>query len=465
MNTSTDSGDADVLNGWKEIANYLGRSTRSVQRWERDLGLPVRRISTSDDGASVYALRSELDAWRTQQDVAADRGGSGEAVAETLDATSPVAVSDVAERRSSGWHRLTRPVPVWSLFLVAVAAYWAGHAAWTPALFATAARWDFDGRQLHAFSEGGRLLWTHEFDRVVSRPNTLVRGIGVPFSFGTETQGALIPVRFAAVLDSTPASDAVFAFDRRGNVRWSIQPAMRMTVGTETFEGPWHVNDVVTGETAEGPRAWVAFSHHTWWPSFVVELDPAGRSTLRYVQSGRVHSLTYWKEGTRRLLVAGGTLQEAGRASAAFLDLDGRAYRWPVTGPGALQCDGCPADVPAALMTFPTSEVSKRMARPYGWVIRGRTLHEGLMLLINDGFGQGTMATLTADLEVSLVEHSDQYWNMHQELEREGRISHAVTDCPDLDEPLDVRKWSRGTGWSTTPVRLSRPGLPAAAGP
>ena len=47
------------LSGWKEIANYLRRSTRTVQRYERNFGLPVRRPA----GGSVLATRGELDAW------------------------------------------------------------------------------------------------------------------------------------------------------------------------------------------------------------------------------------------------------------------------------------------------------------------------------------------------------------------------------------------------------------------
>ena len=58
----------DGLNGWKEIAAHLGRSARSVQRWERDLGLPIHRIATPDGGSIVYALRSEVDAWRRRHD-------------------------------------------------------------------------------------------------------------------------------------------------------------------------------------------------------------------------------------------------------------------------------------------------------------------------------------------------------------------------------------------------------------
>lgn len=52
----------DRLDGWKEIAAYLRRSTRCVQRWERTEGLPVLRHQHRV-GASVYAYRSEVDEW------------------------------------------------------------------------------------------------------------------------------------------------------------------------------------------------------------------------------------------------------------------------------------------------------------------------------------------------------------------------------------------------------------------
>ncbi len=50
------------LDSWKEIATYLGRGIRTVQRWEREEGLPVHRL-THDKRGSIYARRSELDAW------------------------------------------------------------------------------------------------------------------------------------------------------------------------------------------------------------------------------------------------------------------------------------------------------------------------------------------------------------------------------------------------------------------
>ena len=52
----------DILNSWKEIASYLGRGVRTVQRWEREVGLPVRRPRAKMRSA-VMATRQELQAW------------------------------------------------------------------------------------------------------------------------------------------------------------------------------------------------------------------------------------------------------------------------------------------------------------------------------------------------------------------------------------------------------------------
>jgi hypothetical protein len=52
----------EILNSWKEIANYLGRGVRTVQRWESDLGLPVHRPKGKDRSA-VLAFPFQLEAW------------------------------------------------------------------------------------------------------------------------------------------------------------------------------------------------------------------------------------------------------------------------------------------------------------------------------------------------------------------------------------------------------------------
>ena len=56
------SPNLKLLRSWKEIASYMGTCVKTVQRWERMYGLPVRRVS-SGKGAVVFALRSELENW------------------------------------------------------------------------------------------------------------------------------------------------------------------------------------------------------------------------------------------------------------------------------------------------------------------------------------------------------------------------------------------------------------------
>ena len=64
MSTARDSEpeSTDHLNGWKDIAAHLGKSVRSVQRWERKLGLPVHRI-----GQIVFCSKKDIDAWLARQ--------------------------------------------------------------------------------------------------------------------------------------------------------------------------------------------------------------------------------------------------------------------------------------------------------------------------------------------------------------------------------------------------------------
>jgi TolB-like protein/Tfp pilus assembly protein PilF len=63
MSAPSGAGSEDRLDSWKEIAAYLGREVRTVQGWEKSEGLPVHRHQHARQG-TVYAFKSELDAWR-----------------------------------------------------------------------------------------------------------------------------------------------------------------------------------------------------------------------------------------------------------------------------------------------------------------------------------------------------------------------------------------------------------------
>jgi hypothetical protein len=58
--------DAKVLGSWKEIAAYLGKGVRTAQRWEQELGLPVRWPDSLSEGV-VVATPQDLDLWLRQR--------------------------------------------------------------------------------------------------------------------------------------------------------------------------------------------------------------------------------------------------------------------------------------------------------------------------------------------------------------------------------------------------------------
>jgi TolB-like protein len=62
MTLMASGNPADRLDSWKEIAAFLRRDVRTVQRWEKKEGLPVYR-HLHDKLGSIYAYRNELTDW------------------------------------------------------------------------------------------------------------------------------------------------------------------------------------------------------------------------------------------------------------------------------------------------------------------------------------------------------------------------------------------------------------------
>jgi TolB-like protein len=99
----------DRLDSWKEIAAYLGREVRTVQGWEKNEGLPIHRHQHARQG-SVYALRSELDAWRDARKL----------VEEAPAAESPIEESNATDVEPEAGSRAWRPWIVGLAILVLV---------------------------------------------------------------------------------------------------------------------------------------------------------------------------------------------------------------------------------------------------------------------------------------------------------------------------------------------------------
>ncbi len=53
---------SEVLSSWKDVAAHLGKSVRTVQRWEAELGLPIHRPNKRQQRI-ILAYPDELKQW------------------------------------------------------------------------------------------------------------------------------------------------------------------------------------------------------------------------------------------------------------------------------------------------------------------------------------------------------------------------------------------------------------------
>ena len=92
------------LDSWKEIAAYLKRDIRTVQRWEKQEGLPVHRHQ-HDERGTAYAYSAEIDRWLDSRSRHTNRDETGvtatPAVAEGAGGAAAAEASAVREQPAS----------------------------------------------------------------------------------------------------------------------------------------------------------------------------------------------------------------------------------------------------------------------------------------------------------------------------------------------------------------------------
>ena len=149
------------LDSWKKIAVYLKRDVSTVQRWERREGMPVHR-HLHDKQGSVFAYRSELDAWWESRRTQLARPPPVEEQAPTDDSRPAEVLSPGTPVLRSKW--LVRATAALALLLLAGTLAWLvidTKSAWrNPLANAKFSRLsDFDGtEQSAAISPNGKFV-------------------------------------------------------------------------------------------------------------------------------------------------------------------------------------------------------------------------------------------------------------------------------------------------------------------
>ncbi len=95
------------FDSWKEIANYLNTSVRTVQRWERNERFPVRRHSHARQD-TVYAFKEEIDRWRSERDRRPQPDGTP--VISEIESLQSELVGASSRLRTAAWRSHQGPI-------------------------------------------------------------------------------------------------------------------------------------------------------------------------------------------------------------------------------------------------------------------------------------------------------------------------------------------------------------------
>jgi hypothetical protein len=377
MSTSTDApetpGRSSQLNGWKDIAAYLGRSVRTVQRWEKDFGLPVRRFGASKP-ESVFALPHEIDAWLLTSQGANAKSGNG------ADADLPARTEARAPGRAASADRRQEPLfprgwflrmglvaavevvvllSLWTLWTSGRPADGTGTPQTLSASVAAPADWQVDLDTLIVSDARGAELWRHRFplelvaqayDDSASGRKMLVGGV-------TDIEGdGSREVWFISKAHGAPAGSALHLFNSDGTIRWSFEPGLTMYFGADAFGPSWIVDRAfVTTDPAGGPgRAiWAVLLDTALFPSSIMRLDAAtGTPVTEYWTAGSIVSAVLDMSGPAPRLLVGACHNETRAGSLSVVD----ALNPSGSAPAELdkyRCSSCPPGGPLEFVVFP----------------------------------------------------------------------------------------------------------------
>jgi len=454
--------DSDRLSGWKEIAAHLRRSVRAAQRWEHELGLPVKRVKTVA-GQVVFASCTDLDAWLAQQQsvIHAEPVDAADSVEVDLDldvdtpvvhpSPAPAAVAQ-PERRSRG--PLVATVAVAAIGIVAFGAW-----AWWPRTAAPSVHSvSVVGKVLQARGLDGRVLWQHELE-ADAIGLSLANFEGAPSFEGVDLDDDgrtewLVPVRFSDIRRGLSRSDAVAAFSDQGELRWmaTVPSEFTLMCGGAAVQGPWQLGGMSVHKGPGPKKTWIAFHHPVRWPAFAVEVTPDGAVTHRYVQSGWIKGIIERDTPSGPQIEIAGVLNDRERASLVSIDPAAPFSALEPVSP-EFACDTPEARQPLRAVLFPPHDVTAAYNYKY-FIATGLTRHgDGLRV---DLAGGSAVAMLDRTGTVTDITFIDDYWLAHDGLFRDGRIDHPSDSCPQANMPGEVESWD-GRAWTTYAVRRAIP--------
>jgi hypothetical protein len=437
----------ECLHSWKEIAAYLERDDRTVRRWEKERGLPIRRVPGGGRGA-VFAYREEIDAWLS---------GVGEGKSED-DRDEAVIAANAASRVSKllRWGR-SPGVRVAVVCAMAISAYWLWHGLHRGFV----ARADFSGNTVVGRDGRGNTLWTYDFDRPLApHPDDPAQRIAIADLGRDRRRDVLVAAPFDSPDLGSSANDALYCLSAQGQVRWRHEFEDKFRFGGHDYGSPWAAFLAMLTPGGETPTIWAAARASFSSASMLIKLDRDGHPLAKFVNWGHIAVVSHLRNASGSYVLVGGISNQCNCAMLAVLREESASGSSPALEP-AFSCEKCPEGKPYRYLLFPRSELTQLSGATYNNLRLIHVEDDRAWVGVSETLSEGSPGPdwIKYDLSDRFVPRSftvsDHFWTLHRQMEAEGKIHHNVEQCPERAQARNVQMWSAEHGWEQIAVPVS----------
>lgn len=454
------SEDTRVLTSWKEIAGHLDVTVRTAQLWEKQRGLPVRRMP--GPRGRVYLRIDEYEAWLASADEAdgpareapgtgAPPGtGTPPGGSAPPDTGAPSAMPPGPTSMRAATPRtwlLIAAVAIVSVLLGMLAAprfstSMAEGSSAADSRVPTSAY--VSGRELIVENAAGEELWRKRFEFELDevRESKGTRGPTVADIDGDGT----VEVLFPRITADRVVADVLLCYSAAGDEMWRFRPGRPLENDKQEFNDVYRVGHYEPVDLGNGRRViFVAAIHHLYEPTQITLLEVDGRPTAEYWHSGH---LGHWQENLAFADLDGNGIKEiyAGgvnnaRRSATLVVLDPDTMAGASRDPHGFQLEGFETDREVARVFFPRSSMnlSENQYNVANGVFPGPGgIVVGTLELYGITERPGIIYELELDLTLRQIGLSDGFKAMHEKLIRQQVIAPTT-----LERELELL-WQQG---------------------
>jgi hypothetical protein len=449
----------DRLNGWKEIASHFGKSVRTVQRWEKELRLPIHRIHTPN-GEIVFAVVAELKQWEAAQSCLPAAEG------DEQNGGLAAQPSEVAAggKPTLGLRPAWRFAVVIAVTAIAAVSLWeAAQSDWWRFDSTVQARnrtqpanWQVEGGKLRVFNAAGVQLWEKAVDRF--DPPDFYAKTGTAVLQGNANLVAIDDLDgdgrnevIFATRSTDRKNEAVICFEHNGNERFEYKPDRVAKYGGVEVHPPPMISPtfVLTADANGRKHIWAQFQNNLNFPSVLAKLSPEGKLLGEYWSNGHIQVLGASRLNGKRVMLVGAAHNETRGASLAVLDYDNLSGSAPAEKP-YYRCVDCLPGQPLKFVVFPRGELgalhderaapTELRVTPDGEIILSVRLLSGLIPGEPEPQSGVAIYTLSPDLEILQAEHENTYRRFHAHHWQNRNVNHSY-GARDENELKQVRVW------------------------